>query len=83
MTLFSEVSKSLPGFVKGFTQALSKLADGLLNGGGFPNEIILRNFSSISVQLVNYFINFKNQSLAQSLSVVGKSFIFITLAGTL
>ena len=39
-TLPSEDSKSLPGFVKGFTQALGKLANGFPNGGGFPYKII-------------------------------------------
>ena len=82
-TLPSEVSKSLPGFIKGFTRALGKLTDGFLNGGNFPYGIVFSlKISSISVQLVNSFPNFKDQSLAQSLRVVRKSFIFIVSAGT-
>ena len=39
-TLPSEVSKSLPGLVKGFTHALGELADSFSDGGGFPYGII-------------------------------------------
>ena len=39
-TLPSEVSKFLPGFMKGFTRALVKLMDGFPDGGGFPNGIV-------------------------------------------
>ena len=39
-TLPSEVSKSLPGLVEGFTRALGKLADILLDRGGFLYRII-------------------------------------------
>ena len=67
-TLPSEVSKSLPGFVKGFTRAMGKLADGFLNRGGFPYGVIFSmkfflHFGPTS----ELFSNFKNQSLAQSL----------------
>ena len=39
-TLPSEVSKSLPGLVEGFTRALGKLADRFLDKGGFPYGIV-------------------------------------------
>ena len=42
-TLPSEVSKTLPGFVKSFSQALGKLTDGFPNEGGFPNRIVFSN----------------------------------------
>ena len=45
-TLPCEVSKSLPGFMKGFTRALGELADGFSDGGGFPYRILFsqKNF---------------------------------------
>ena len=82
-TLPNEVTKSFSGLVESFTRALGKLADGCSDGGSFRYGIIfLKNSSSISVQLVNSFPNFKNQSLARSLRVAGKSFIFIVSVGT-
>ena len=39
-TLTSEVSKSLSGFMKGFTSALGKLADSFSDGGSFPYVIV-------------------------------------------
>ena len=39
-TLPCEVTTSLPGFMRGFTRALGKLADDFSDGGHFPCEII-------------------------------------------
>ena len=39
-TLPSEVSKSLPGLVEGFTRALGKLADVFSDRGSFPYGIV-------------------------------------------
>ena len=39
-TLPNKVSNLLPGFMKGFTRALGKLADGFWNGGSFSYGII-------------------------------------------
>ena len=48
----------------------------------FPTELyFLTNSSSVAAQEVNYFPKFRNQSLALSFRVAGKSFIFITSIG--
>ena len=53
----SEVSNSLPGFVKGFTQALGKLGDSLSNGGGFPSGKIFSKKFFLYVGLTSEFFS--------------------------
>ena len=50
-----EVSKSLLGFMKGFTRALGELADDFSDGGGFPYGIIFSQKFLLHLNPTNEF----------------------------